>query len=202
MDLTTNWEGRRRRRKTVWGGGYTERTERNSGGRSREDEKGGLVLWGHIQISVCASRFRAGRTAAITHLMMCSTNQPGWIFILHRSWRLKPWIVSGWLEIRLWTRLPSLSTSCWGLKGTNAIKATQRQHGLPDDYRPAQWPARMYGGAQCLFLSLHFIDQYKAITKRWTLVKKNAQLSTVINICFSAEISGRYLKIELLVADS
>ena len=149
MDLTRNWEGRRRRRKTGFGGRGTERTERNCGGGEEEpaeadqgemrEKEAGLVLRGRIQASVRASgEPEPGRAALsaikpVLRVRWCA--RPighAWISIPPRPWQLAGWIGSRWPHIRLWTRPVSLSTACRGLKGTSAIRATQRPGGLPD----------------------------------------------------------------------
>lgn len=100
-----NWEGRRQRRKTVFEGRNRKNREEVRGGRgagwgrSRGDEgvkKGGFILWGRIQASLCASTEpeQRGRVLSAIKPMLhvCWCAQPisyGCICVLPRSWQLE-----------------------------------------------------------------------------------------------------------------
>lgn len=139
------------------------------------------------------ARARARRTGAIsyqtcvTRLMMCSTNQPRVysIFILPRSWQLKRWIVSRWPEIRLWTRPVSLSTECWGLKGTSAIRATQRPCSLPDKLLacPVANRSTQTHTVRCVCVSLSDSVQYEVIITRFSQSSKQKNSTTNSLLC-------------------
>lgn len=128
-------ERNRKNRGELWG----ERSQsRQIKGRQGRQEGWAPSPWVHPGSAVCQQRARAGRTGAISYqthvtcLMMCSTNQP-WVY-LYPAQVLAAEMLDRlcWPEIRLWMWLVSLSTACWGLKGTSTIRATQRPRSLPD----------------------------------------------------------------------
>lgn len=136
----------------------------------------------HLGIVV---RQRARAISYQTHvprLMMCSTYQ-----LQPRSWQLKRWIASHWPEIRLWTRPVSLSTSCWGLKRTSAIRAAQAHH------RPVWSPRGPHNKVVCVaFLSnsmdVFLLVQYEAATTRVHHHKKEENSTTYSFLC--SQMSG------------
>lgn len=147
-----DWEGRRLRRKTVSGGKERHRKNREA---QREEIKERREGWAHpLKVHpggavVCQRRTRAVRTGTISYLNPCYTsdhvlNQStvGVSLLCSGPGSLKYWLLPSWPEIRLWMRPVSLSAACWGLKGTRAIRATQRPHSVPDS--PQTCPSRQH----------------------------------------------------------
>lgn len=147
-----DWEGRRLRRKTVSGGKEQHRKNREA---QREEIKERREGWAHpLKVHpggavVCQRRTRAVRTGTISYLNPCYTsdhvlNQStvGVSLLCSGPGSLKYWLLPSWPEIRLWMRPVSLSAACWGLKGTRAIRATQRPHSVPDS--PQTCPSRQH----------------------------------------------------------